>query len=112
MALNHQDGSLTTIQYFSNGPRSFPKERIEVYCDQRALQLNNFRVLRGYGWKKFRTWRLFRQDKGHAAEVNQFLQAVEQGGSPLIPPEEIWNVSRATLAAQESMTTSTPVELI
>ena len=111
VALNHQDGSLTTIQYFANGPRSFPKERIEVYCDQRALQLNNFRVLRGYGWKKFRTWRLFRQDKGHAAEVNQFLQAIAQGGSPLIPPEEIWNVSRATLAAQESMTTSTPVEL-
>ena len=47
-----------TIHYFANGGKAFPKERIEVFADDAVLQLDNFKVLKGYGWKGFRSKRL------------------------------------------------------
>jgi predicted dehydrogenase len=105
--LTFADGSIATIHYFANGHRAFPKERVEIFCQGRVLELDNFRVLRGYGWKNFRKMRLFRQDKGHAAEIAQFIDRVAKGGAPLIDPTELWNVTAATLAAQQA--TMTPV---
>ena len=53
-----------SIHYFANGGKSFPKERIEVFCDNAVLQLDNFRKLRGFGWKGFNNMNLWSQDKG------------------------------------------------
>ncbi len=64
LQLGFSDGSIGTVHYFANGSRSFPKERVEVFAHGRVLQLENFKVLRGFGWKGFTTVRLWRQDKG------------------------------------------------
>jgi predicted dehydrogenase/threonine dehydrogenase-like Zn-dependent dehydrogenase len=89
-------GSIGTIHYLANGHKSFPKERLEVFCGGRILVLDNFRRLSAYGWKGFRSDRLWKQDKGHAAEVAAFVTAVETGGPPPIPFDEIVEVTRAT----------------
>ena len=111
VSLNFTDGSLANIQYYANGPRKFPKERIEVFCQQRALQLDNFRALYGFGWPDFRKLRFMRQDKGHCAEFSQFIHQIELGGKPLIPPAELWCVSQATIAAQQSAVEGQPIEI-
>jgi predicted dehydrogenase len=95
--LSFKDGSIGTIHYFANGSRSFPKERLEVFAGQKILQLDNFKVLRGYGWKGFRKMRLWRQDKGHKAEVKAFVEAVQNGEPSPIPFEEIVEVTRTTI---------------
>jgi predicted dehydrogenase/threonine dehydrogenase-like Zn-dependent dehydrogenase len=95
--LSFADGSIGTVHYFTNGARSYPKERVEVFCADRVLQLDNFRVLRGYGWKTFRRMSSWRQDKGHAACVAAFLQAVSNGTAPPISFDEIDEVTRATI---------------
>ena len=91
------DGSIGTIHYFANGSRRFPKERLEVFAGGRVLQLDNFRRLHGYGWRRFSGVTLWRQDKGQRACVDAFLQAVEHGGPPPIPIEELLEVARVTL---------------
>jgi len=91
------DGSIGTVHYFANGHKSFPKERLEVFCGGRILQLDNFRVLRGYGWQKFNKMRLWRQDKGHVQELTAFIQAVREGGPGPIPFDEIQEVTATTL---------------
>jgi len=91
------DGSIGTVHYLTNGSRAFPKERLEVFAGGRVLQLDNFRVLRGWGWRGFRRERLWRQDKGQRGCVRAFLTAVEHGGPPPIPIEEVFEVSRVTL---------------
>jgi len=96
IALAFADGSTGTVHYLANGHRSFPKERLEVFCGGRILQLDNFRTLRGYGWRGFRKMSLWRQDKGHAAAVAAFLDAVRQGRPSPIPLEEVIEVTRAT----------------
>ncbi len=111
IVLHFADGSLGTVHYFANGHRSYPKERLEVFLEGRILLLDNFRRLSGYGWNGFRQMRLWRQDKGHKTEVAAFVQRVADGGKPLIPFEQLYNVTMATFAAVESANTSRTVEL-
>jgi len=96
--LTFADGSCGTIHYLANGHKTFPKERLEVFCAGRILQLNNFRQLRGYGWPGFRSMRLWRQDKGHRAAVAEFLQAIRTGGPSPIPFNELVEVTQASFA--------------
>jgi predicted dehydrogenase/threonine dehydrogenase-like Zn-dependent dehydrogenase len=100
--LRFEDGSFGTVLYLSNGHRSFPKERLEVFCDQRVLQLDNFRKLTGYGWKGFRSMNLWRQDKGQNACVASFLKSVSEGLTSPIPLDELLEVSKVTLAIAQT----------
>jgi predicted dehydrogenase/threonine dehydrogenase-like Zn-dependent dehydrogenase len=103
ISLEFEDGSIASIQYYANGHRSFPKERVEVFASGRILQLENFRVLRGFGCPGFRGLRTWRQDKGHAACVRAFLKAVGSGGPSPIPAEEIFEVSRVAIDVAEDL---------
>jgi predicted dehydrogenase/threonine dehydrogenase-like Zn-dependent dehydrogenase len=95
--LGFLDGSIGSIHYLANGHRSLPKERLEVFCGGRALRLDNFRKLKGYGWPGFRKMNLWRQDKGQGACTAAFLQAVREGKPSPIPFDEIAEVSRVTI---------------
>src|SRR5581483_8858633 len=90
ISLKFGDGSIASIQYFANGHRSFPKERIEVFASGRILQLDNFRTLRGFGWPGFGRDRAWKQDKGHSGSIQAFLSAVSSGGHSPIPADEIF----------------------
>jgi len=99
--LDFADGSTGVVHYLANGSKRFPKERVEVFNQGRVLVLDNFRKLQGYGWPKFRNQSLWRQDKGHAAELQAFIQRIEQGGDLLIPWQTLAEVTLATFAAVE-----------
>ena len=94
--LEFTDGSFGMVHYLANGHRSFPKERLEVFCAGRVLQLENFRRLRGYGWPGFKRMHLWSQDKGHKAEVAAFMKAVQDGGPSPIPFEELIEATRVS----------------
>lgn len=100
--LTFADGSIGTIHYYANGNRSFPKERLEVFCAGRVLQLDNFRRLKGFGWPGLRGSRLWRQDKGQHACARAFVEAVREGGPPPIPFDQIIEVSRVSIKAANS----------
>ncbi|MBX2997188.1 MAG: bi-domain-containing oxidoreductase [Caldilineaceae bacterium] len=101
ITLTFADGSLGTVHYFANGSKQFPKERVEVFSEGRILALDNFQSLQGYGWPGFKRKKLWRQDKGHAAEVAAFVERVRNGGEWLIPWGELKEVAEATFAAVE-----------
>ena len=100
--LKYENGSNVVINYFSNGSKSYSKERIEVYSQEKTLILDNWRQLLGYGFKNFTKIKQ-RQDKGH---LNQFIALVNQqkeGGSPIIAFDEIINTTKASFAALRSL---------
>ncbi len=99
ITLTFADGSTGTFHYFSAGHKSYPKERLTVFCQGRVLELDNFIRLRGWGWKGFRKMTLWRQDKGHQACVARFLSAVGSGGPSPIPFNELVEVSRFAIEA-------------
>ena len=99
MLLGFQDGSTATIQYLANGNKGFPKERIEVFCAGRILQIDNFRALRGWGWAGLGTKHTWRQDKGNHACVAAFCKGIRSGEAP-IPLAEVLEVARWSIRAQ------------
>ena len=96
ISLSFEDGSFGTVHYLANGHKSFPKERLEVFCAGRILQLDNFRSLHGYGWPGFRKMNLWRQDKGNAACVAAFIDAIQYGKPAPIPFDQLEEVARLT----------------
>lgn len=100
--LKYQDGSLGIINYFSNGAKSYPKERIEVYSRGRIAIIDNFKKTTGYGFKGFSNLRTG-LDKGHKNQFNQLISRIRNGGTPLIPFDEIVNTTKASFAAIESL---------
>lgn len=106
ITLSFADGSLGTVHYFANGNKRFPKERVEAFSQGRILTLDNFKELRGYSCKGFKRQRLWRQDKGHRAEVAAFVERVRTGGECLIPWAELEEVSRATFDVMQQVSDS------
>jgi predicted dehydrogenase len=104
-SLSFVDGSTATVHYLANGHQTFPKERVEVFCGGRVLQLDNFRRLTGYGWGGFKRMNLWQQDKGQKACVEQFLGNVGSGESSPISFEELLETARITLKVAAAMTT-------
>ncbi len=102
LTLGFADGSIGTIHYFANGHKAFAKERLEVFCGGRILQLDNFRRLTGWGWPGFSSNRTWRQDKGQQACVAAFLAAVRGQEPAPISYEELMEVSRITIEAAKA----------
>jgi predicted dehydrogenase/threonine dehydrogenase-like Zn-dependent dehydrogenase len=102
ITLEFADGSVGTVHYLANGDKGFPKERLEVFCAGKVLQLDNFRRLRGWGWKGFSKMHLWRQDKGQVACASTFVAAVKQGLPAPIPLDEILEVSRVSIELQNA----------
>ena len=100
ITLGFKDGSFGTILYLANGASKFPKERIEVFADGKVLQLDNFRKLKGYGWKGFKKLNLWSQDKGQQACPAAFIEGI-RSGIPCIPADEIFEVARVTIEAND-----------
>jgi predicted dehydrogenase/threonine dehydrogenase-like Zn-dependent dehydrogenase len=97
ITLRFADGSTGTVFYLANGNKAFPKERLEVFCGGRILQLDNYRKLRGFGWPGFSTMNLWRQDKGQRAMAAAFVAAIASGGASPIPFVELVEVAKATI---------------
>lgn len=99
ISLGFEDGSIGTINYFANGSKAYPKERVEVFSEGRVVCLDNFRKTSGFGFRGFKSLKTWRQDKGHSREFAAFVDRVKHGGPPLISLAELVNVTLASFAA-------------
>lgn len=103
IVLSFEDGSVGTIHYLANGGKAFQKERIEVFTNNAVLQLNNFRELRGYGWKGFKRFKTITQNKGQKECVAAFVDSIKNGYDSPIPIQEILEVSRLAINISDSL---------
>lgn len=99
VTLTFTDGSLGVVNYFANGHKDYPKERLEAFSGGKILILDNFRSLSGHGWSGFKGESLWTQDKGHAEGAKAFVEAVKRGSVSPIPFGELVEVTKATLKA-------------
>src|SRR6185436_13181852 len=79
MTFTFPDGSVGVVDYLANGDKSFPKERIEVFCDGMVAVLDDFRVLQMVKDGKKKEERLSMQDKGWVDEWKAFAKAIREG---------------------------------
>jgi predicted dehydrogenase len=97
------DGSKGEILYLASGDASVSKERLEVFGRGRTAICDDFRKSYFHHSNQRHTQSLFQQDKGHAAEVQCFIDAVTGKAPPPIPFESLWATTRATFRIRESL---------
>lgn len=98
--LKFPSGSIAQVLYLSNGDKGLPKERLEVHCAGRSAILDDYRELQlwsGGSRKQYKS--ALRQDKGHQAAWQTFLQAIKDGGPPPIPYDQLLGSSLASIQA-------------
>ena len=108
--LKYENGTNAVINYFANGNKSYSKERIEVYSQERTLILDNWKELKGYGFKGFSKMKS-RQDKGHKTQFALLNECIQNGGEALIPFDSIVNTTQASFACIKSLKTKTWIEI-
>lgn len=100
--LKFANGSCAVINYFANGSKSYEKERVEVFSQERVLILNNWRKLEGFGFKNF-TKMKGKMDKGHYNQFALLCERAKNGGEALIPFDSIINTTISSFACITSM---------
>lgn len=98
--LRFADGSVATIAYVSNGSALFPTERVDVCADGRSAVLEDWRRLQRPGRWRIASERLWlRSDKGHAAQLRAWVDAIVNRGT--IDTAGYLHVSRVAVALAE-----------
>jgi predicted dehydrogenase/threonine dehydrogenase-like Zn-dependent dehydrogenase len=108
--LRYANGSNAVVNYFANGSKAYDKERVEVYSQERTLIMENWKKLKGFGFRNFAS-ESSGQDKGHNNQFKLLMEQIKAGGESLIKPEELFNTSLASLAAVESLKEGKWIEL-
>ncbi|MCE7994809.1 MAG: Gfo/Idh/MocA family oxidoreductase [Roseivirga sp.] len=96
------NGSVASVNYFSNGNKRVAKEQIEVFCGETVCRIDDFKTLTIFGASE-KTIKFKGQDKGHQEEIKQFLGAVNSGSGQPISFEECYLSSLATLKVMQSL---------
>ena len=99
------NGSIGTVCYYSEGDKGCPKERVEVFANRTTLVLDDFRSLTVHARGKSSQKRLPSQDKGQAACVRAFVDAVLEGKGAPVSHDEIRASTLATFRMLESIRT-------
>ena len=111
VTLRFTDGSMATIAYTGLGDAGYPKEQIEIFSAGTVVAIDNFRrmTITADGRETASSGR--GQDKGHAAAIGAFIDAVVSGGPAPVDHATHIDVSRATLAVLESLQSGARVTL-
>ena len=109
--LKFEDGSNATLNYFSNGAKSYSKERIEVYSNESTWIMDNFRNTIGYNAPKFKKVSTS-LDKGHQMQFNKYIHHLKNGLEPIIDIDDIINTTKASFAALESLKESKWIDIV
>ncbi len=108
--LKYEDGSVGSISYFAVGDKDFPKERIEIFGDEKVSVIDDFKelILSSRGKQKRVK---ASQDKGYRNEMNAFFDAIKNGRPSPIPLSQIIETTTATFAINESLQKGTSILL-
>ena len=112
ITLAMSDGSVGSILYVALGDKKLPKERCEIFADGSAAVLDDYRSAIFVRHGKEERLKGGAPDKGHAAEVAAFLEAVRSGAPSPISLDSLVATTVASFAAVESLRTSAPVDIV
>jgi predicted dehydrogenase len=110
IAVTYANGSTATIGYFAYGNRQLPKEYIELFSGNIAMQMTDFRELLVYKGSKKKIVKCSNQDKGFINEFNAFREAV-RNGTPAIPFGSLCATTRSAFKVLDSLRTNAVVKL-
>ncbi len=99
--ISFADGSLCTLLYTALGSSQLSKERMELFFDGKAIVMDDYKTLTGYGLPKSFNQKTMSPDKGHQALLDQFFAAVRHGSPLPMSKEHLYTVAYMTLVADQ-----------
>ena len=111
ITLRFADGSNGSIAYLSEGDRSLPKERVEIFGARSAFVLDDFRRATLHKDGREEQVTLKAQDKGQQAQVQQVCASILRGTEAPIPLNELTATTRATFRILDSLREHRPFEV-
>ena len=101
--IKFKSGSIGAINYISNGSKSFPKERIEVFFDEKVIQVDNFKSTRAFGLKGFKNKNTFSLQKGQNEMAKLLYSCLENGKDFPIQINEIFTSAELSIKADSML---------
>jgi len=98
--MKFKDGSIGTLSYLSTGNKSFAKEHMNLFCEGKVFELDNYKKNTAHGGKDFKK---FTQDKGHKDEMIGFVENIKSSNKSLISLESLINTTLTTFAHVKSL---------
>lgn len=102
LTIGFDDGSMGTVHYFSNGDAAFPKERLEVFGQERVAVIDDWRSLELVANGKSKRRKSRTMQKGYAEEAQAFLEACRTGEAP-VALSSLIETTLVTLLAVEDL---------
>lgn len=102
--IQFKNGSIASIQYYSNGSKELKKEYLEVFSSGMTWVIDDFKEFHIYG-KKHHRQKLMNQNKGHKAEVEAFLESIREGCDTPISFKEVYWSTKMTFDVINSIKT-------
>jgi predicted dehydrogenase/threonine dehydrogenase-like Zn-dependent dehydrogenase len=106
LVLKYQNGSVSTLTYSALGNRSMERERIEVFGDNHAFVLDDFKKLVIFTPKKVSTVEVKRTEKGHAEELAQLARMLRGQQHSLVSFDEAVASMNCTFDAETILRSS------
>jgi predicted dehydrogenase/threonine dehydrogenase-like Zn-dependent dehydrogenase len=107
--LGFADGSTATLVYTAVGDTTYPKERVEVFCEGKVMVSDDFKRLSLTQGGHTHTSRPQQADKGHKAEMKAFLDLAAGVPVPELTFADCVSSMAATFKVVESLTTGATV---
>jgi predicted dehydrogenase/threonine dehydrogenase-like Zn-dependent dehydrogenase len=108
-SLRFANGASGAIAYLTGGSARFPKETMDATGGGRSARLDNFKSAAVWSARgRSATRARGGQDKGQAAEMARFVEAVVAGGPMPISIGSLLATTRATIAVGESLLSGRP----
>lgn len=82
MTFDFEDGSVAQIEYFACGTKLLPKELMEVHWENKAIIMDDYKLLNGYG-VKVKSLKSSTSNKGHEAEWLAMYESLKNGMAPI-----------------------------
>jgi predicted dehydrogenase len=113
VTITFADGSVGTTLINSAGCPDFPKEATEIYCDGKAIFINDFTKMEYYGFEDHKKTCLEfdKVDKGHVIELDMLADAILNDTES---PNGLVKAARAAIISfmvNESIETGVPVTI-
>jgi len=102
LTIRFDDGSIGTVHYFSNGDGEYPKERLEVFGQDRVAVLADYRSLELAAGGRTQSRKSQTRQKGFAEEAKAFLAACRTGTAP-VALQSLIDTTLVTLLAVEDL---------
>ena len=110
ISIQYANGSVGNLMYLTQGGAKVPKESMEVFGGGLTAQLRELRdarVLRPQQGRQVRAGR----DKGQAAQLASFIEAVRTGSPMPISLETLFDTTLTTLASLYSVQTQSVIAM-